>query len=61
MTKALVFVAGFLGAVLAAAVLLMLGQDVFGLSSELIVTNSLASAGILSAACVFGTLMKKNK
>jgi hypothetical protein len=61
MTKALVYVGGFLGAVLAAVILLVLGQDVFNLSSEAIVDNSLASAGILSAACVVGTLIKKNK
>ena len=61
MTKALVFVAGFLGAVLAAVILLVLGQDMLGFSSELIARNSLACAGILGMACVVGTLMKKNK
>jgi integral membrane sensor domain MASE1 len=60
-TKTLIYVGGFLSAIVAAVILLVMGQDVFNLSSEAIVDNSLASAGILSAACVVGTLIKKNK
>ena len=61
MNKILVYVAGFLGAVFAAGVLHVLAQDELGISQQSIVFNSLSSAGILSAACVVGTLVKMKK
>jgi len=51
MNKGLVYVVGFLGAVITAVILHALAQDEFGISSQSIVVDSLASAGIISVAC----------
>jgi hypothetical protein len=61
MKKGLVYVVGFLCAVIASVILHRLAQDQFGLSQESIVVGSLGSAGILSMACVVGTLMNTKK
>ena len=61
MNRALVYLVGFIGAAFAAVVLLVLGQDVFDVSSESIVDNSLASADLLCIACAFGALMTTNR
>jgi len=60
MNRALVYLVGFIGAAFAAGVLLVLGQNVFDVSSESIVDNSLASADLLCIACAFGALMTTN-
>ena len=56
MNKWLIYAVGFLGAVVAAQILLVLGQDVLDIAPEPIVVGSLASAGILSLACAASTL-----
>jgi len=56
MNRALVYLVGFIGAAFAAVVLLVLEQNVFDVSSETIVDNSLASADLLCIACAFGAL-----
>jgi len=61
MKRALVYLVGFIGAAFAAVVLLVLGQNVFDVSSESIVDNSLASADLLCIACAFGVLMTTNR
>ena len=61
MNRALVYLVGFIGAAFAAVVLLVLGQNVFDVSSESIVDNSLASADLLCIACAFGVLMTTNR
>ncbi len=61
MTRVIVHVVAFIGAVIAAAVLHMLGRDVFGLSSEMMLTNSLVSAVLLGMACAFYALAKASK
>ena len=61
MNRALVYLVGFIGAAFTAVVLLVLGQNVFDVSSESIVDNSLASADLLCIACAFGVLMTTNR
>lgn len=56
MNKPLAHVGGIFCAVGAAVILYVLTQDVFYISSEAVAVGSLASAGILSMACVASAL-----
>jgi len=57
MNTALIYIVGFLGAVITAVILHMLAQDEFDISQESIVVGSLAFAGILSLVCAVGALV----
>jgi hypothetical protein len=61
MNKPVIYIGGFLGAAVAAIILLVIGQDVLDMSAEPIVIGSLASAGLLSLACAVSTWVKRNK
>jgi len=56
MSKALVYVGGFLGAVIVALILYVFVRDGLGIPRRSIVVDALASAGVLGLVCAVGAL-----
>ena len=61
MNKPLMYIVGFVGAVVIAVMLGILMEDDFGISPGSIAEDSLASAGMLGLICLAGTYIKAKK
>ena len=61
MNKPLIYIVGFLGAVVMAVMLGILMEYDFGISPGSIAQDSLASAGMLGLICLAGTYMNAKK